>query len=65
MDVSLYVEGWSRSWQGTLAGDVKLQSTQKTAFNRVQRALCAVSHKGMPAPPATAMESINSMAGST
>lgn len=60
VDVSLYVEGLVKvDGKGTLAGDVKLQSTQKTAFNfECSGHSCAVNHKGMPAPPATAMESI-------
>lgn len=60
MDVSVYVEGSVKiDGKGTLAGDVKLQSTQKTAFDfECSGHGCNLRSHGLPSPPATAMESI-------
>jgi hypothetical protein len=60
MDVSVYVEGNIKiDGKGTLAGDVKLQSTQKTAFDFACSGHgCNLRSHGLPPPPATAMESI-------
>jgi hypothetical protein len=60
MDVSVYIEGNVKiDGKGTLNGDVKLQSTQKTAFDfECSGHGCNLHHKGLPSEPATAMESI-------
>jgi len=60
MDVSVYVEGNVKiDGKGTLNGEVKLQSTQKTAFDfECSGHGCNLNHHGMPSAPATAMESI-------
>lgn len=60
MDVSVYVEGNVQiDGKGTLNGEVKLQSTQKTAFDfECSGHGCDLNHRGMPSAPATAMESI-------
>jgi hypothetical protein len=60
MDVSVYVEGQVKiDGKGTLNGDVKLQSTQKTAFDfECSGHGCNLRNKGMPTAPGTAMESI-------
>jgi hypothetical protein len=60
MDVSVYVEGNVKvDGKGTLNGNVKLQSTQKTAFDfECSGHGCNLSSHGVPTPPATAMESV-------
>lgn len=60
MDVSVYVEGNVRvDGKGTLNGEVKLQSTQKTAFDFACSGHgCDLKSRGLPPTPATAMESI-------
>jgi hypothetical protein len=60
IDVSVYVEGNVKiDGKGTLNGEVKLQSTQKTAFDfKCSGHGCDLRHHGMPSTPATAMESI-------
>ncbi len=60
MDVSIYVEGNVKiDGRGTLNGEVKLQSTQKTAFDfECSGHGCNLRSRGLPSAPATAMESI-------
>lgn len=60
MDISVYVEGNVKiHGKGTLNGEVKLQSTQKTRFDfECSGHGCDLRHKGMPTAPGTAMESI-------
>jgi hypothetical protein len=60
MDVSVYVEGNVKiDGKGMLNGDVKLQSTQKTAFDfECSGHGCNLRSHGLPPTPATAMESI-------
>jgi hypothetical protein len=60
VDVSIYVEGNVKiDGQGTLNGEVKLQSTQKTAFDFACSGHgCNLRSHGVPPTPATAMESV-------
>lgn len=60
MDVSVYVEGNVKiEGKGALNGEVKLQSTQKTAFDfECSGHGCNLRNHGVPTTPATAMESI-------
>ena len=60
MDVSVYVEGNVKiEGKGTLNGEVKLQSMQKTAFDfECSGHGCNLRNHGVPTTPATAMESI-------
>ena len=60
MDISVYVEGNVKiHGKGTLNGEVKLQSTQKTAFDfECSGHGCDLRNKRVPTSPGTAMESI-------